>query len=75
MLYSLYEPLVRPCLFTMDPEKAHVLTMNMMRFAGSVPLFTRMISQQVESRPRKVMGLEFPNPADGKIMHIGLDNF
>jgi dihydroorotate dehydrogenase len=70
MLYSLYEPLVRPCLFTMDPEKAHVLTMNMMRFAGSVPLFTRMISQQVESRPRKVMGLEFPNPVG---LAAGLD--
>ena len=56
MLYSL----ARPVLFTLDPERAHELTLASLRllersgvasvFAGTAP-----------ARPVRVMGLEFPN--------------
>ena len=70
MLYSLYQPLIRPCLFTMDPEKAHLLTMKMMSVASASPFLTRLVSQKVESRPCRVMGLDFPNPVG---LAAGLD--
>ncbi|WP_294495213.1 quinone-dependent dihydroorotate dehydrogenase [uncultured Ruminobacter sp.] len=70
MLYSLYQPLIRPCLFTMDPEKAHLLTMKMMSIASRSPLLTSLVSQKVESRPCRVMGLDFPNPVG---LAAGLD--
>lgn len=70
MLYSLYQPLIRPCLFTMDPEKAHLLTMKMMSIASRSPLLTSLVSQKVESRHCRVMGLDFPNPVG---LAAGLD--
>ena len=70
MLYSLYQPLIRPCLFTMDPEKAHNLTMKMMKIASRSQLLTSLVSQEVEARPRKVMGLDFKNPVG---LAAGLD--
>ncbi|WP_405367255.1 quinone-dependent dihydroorotate dehydrogenase [Ruminobacter sp.] len=66
----MYQPLIRPCLFTMDPEKAHLLTMKMMSIASRSPLLTSLVSQKVESRPCRVMGLDFPNPVG---LAAGLD--
>jgi dihydroorotate dehydrogenase len=54
----------------MDPEKAHLLTMKMMSIASRSPLLTSLVSQKVESRPCRVMGLDFPNPVG---LAAGLD--
>ena len=62
MFYGMYEGLVRPCLFQMNAETAHNVTMKLMNFMGQSSLLTGLIRQNVEKRPRKVMGIEFPNP-------------
>lgn len=54
----------------MDPENAHLLTMKMMSIASRSPLLTSLVSQKVESRPCRVMGLDFPNPVG---LAAGLD--
>ena len=63
-LYSL----VRPLLFSLDPEKAHDLTLPALRFAASAGL-TRLMPQPAPD-PRTVMGLTFPNPVG---LAAGLD--
>lgn len=70
MFYSMYDGLLRPCIFKLDPEQAHNMTMGMMRFMGKNQLLTSFISQKVASRPCKVMGLDFPNPVG---LAAGLD--
>jgi dihydroorotate dehydrogenase len=49
MLYSL----VRPLLFSLDPETAHELTLRLSDFSPP---------RQALSRPVRVMGIDFPNP-------------
>jgi len=63
-LYSL----ARPLLFSLDPEKAHDLTLPALRFAASAGL-TRLLPKPVPD-PRTVMGLTFPNPVG---LAAGLD--
>ena len=63
-LYSL----ARPLLFSLDPEKAHDLTLPALRFAASAGL-TRLMPQPAPD-PRTVMGLTFPNPVG---LAAGLD--
>jgi dihydroorotate dehydrogenase len=70
MFYGLYEGLVRPCLFQLNAETAHNVTMKMMHVMGQYSLLTGMIRQTVANRPRKVMGIEFPNPVG---LAAGLD--
>jgi dihydroorotate dehydrogenase len=65
MLYSL----ARPLLFQLDPERAHRSTMRALDIAHRVGL-TRLIAGRSPSSPRKVMGLEFPNPVG---LAAGLD--
>ncbi len=65
MMYSL----LRPLLFTLDPETAHHVTLNALQTAhrlGLLPLFAK----QPASNPRTVMGLNFPNPVG---LAAGLD--
>lgn len=62
MFYSMYEGLIRPCIFQMNPENAHNLIMKSMRIASKSELMCRLLEQKVMSRPCKVMGLEFDNP-------------
>ena len=54
----------RPILFRLDPETAHQLTLQALRLAGSVPLFTRFLRQlyRVPARPVEAFGLTFKNP-------------
>lgn len=62
-------PLLRPLLFTLNPETAHHATLDGLRTAydfGLLPLLAR----RPEPDPRTVMGLEFPNPVG---MAAGLD--
>lgn len=60
-IYSVYPNLIRPLLFSMDPENAHDLTLKVAHMLSSEP-FTRFFGQQVPSRPVEVMGLKFDNP-------------
>ncbi|MBA0037833.1 quinone-dependent dihydroorotate dehydrogenase [Pantoea sp. BIGb0393] len=56
MLY----PIVRPALFKLDPERAHELTFQQLRFISGTPL-EGLIRQSPPSRPVTCMGLTFPN--------------
>ncbi len=60
MLYSL----LRPLLFSLDPETAHRLTLK------SADRFSALLRNRVPEQPRQVMGLTFPNPVG---LAAGLD--
>ncbi len=64
LLYSL----ARPLLFSLDPETAHNVTLPALRSAARLGL-TKLIARP-KPDPRKVMGLEFPNPVG---LAAGLD--
>ncbi len=54
-------PLIRSVLFSLDPETAHQATLdalNSVHCVGTLPLLVK----QPSNDPRKVMGLNFPNP-------------
>lgn len=55
MLYSL----LRPLLFHLDPETAHLFTLNAIEKARRFGLLT---GRPITCRPRHAMGLDFPNP-------------
>lgn len=65
MLY----PLLRPLLFSLEPEKAHKLT-----FAGLEALhalgFATVLGSREDALPTECMGLHFPNPVG---LSAGLD--
>jgi len=63
MLYSL----LRPLLFSLDPETAHRVTLDAIEKARR---FRLLPSTLIPCRPRIVMGLNFPNPVG---MAAGLD--
>ena len=52
MLYSL----LRPLLFSLDPETAHLLTLK------SADMFAALLRTRIPPSPVRVMGLDFPNP-------------
>lgn len=56
MFYSI----VRPALFRLDPERAHHLTFQQLRFMSGTPL-EMIIRQHLPSRPVTCMGLTFDN--------------
>ncbi len=64
----LYE-LVRPLLFQLNPETAHRVAFTALNTAYHLGL-TPLLSGQVPQSPRRVMGLEFPNPVG---LAAGLD--
>lgn len=70
MFYSLYEGVIRPFIFKLNPESAHNLIMKSMHIASSNSVLTSLVEQKVESRPCKVMGIDFPNPVG---LAAGLD--
>ncbi|MEK7792401.1 MAG: quinone-dependent dihydroorotate dehydrogenase [Pseudomonadota bacterium] len=55
MLYTL----LRPLLFKLDPEAAHYVTFNAIEKARKLGLLN---GAPFPCQPRKVMGLDFPNP-------------
>ncbi|TAL40276.1 MAG: dihydroorotate dehydrogenase (quinone), partial [Alphaproteobacteria bacterium] len=57
MLYSL----LRPLLFRLDPETAHNLTLNGLNLLHKTGLLG-LIGSPPAAKPRKLMGLTFPNP-------------
>jgi dihydroorotate dehydrogenase len=59
----LYKSL-RSLLFKLDPETAHLLTLELVRLAGNVPL-SRWLLQMIFASPKKpveAFGLKFKNP-------------
>ncbi len=58
-----YERLVRPLLFSLDPETAHRVTIELLRGASHFDLALRVLrSFQPPSKPKTLFGLTFPNP-------------
>ncbi|MDD5388546.1 MAG: quinone-dependent dihydroorotate dehydrogenase [Gallionellaceae bacterium] len=62
-------PLLRPLLFQLDPETAHNLTLTGLRNLHALGLLKPFLPA-VSDAPRRVMGLDFPNPIG---MAAGLD--
>jgi len=62
-------PLLRPLLFSLDPETAHEVTLKLLN-AAHVSGLSKLISPAVEGKPVTVMGLEFQNPVG---LAAGLD--
>ena len=62
-------PLLRPLLFRLDPETAHNLTLSGLRHLHALGLLKPFLPQ-VPQAPRRVMGLDFPNPVG---LAAGLD--
>ena len=60
--------LVRPALFSLDPEAAHNLTLPMLRRAAALGLTGAIRKPRPD--PRTVMGITFPNPVG---LAAGLD--
>jgi len=60
MLYSL----IKPVLFSLDPELAHDISLDMLQ------LFHRLLPNRRIDNPVRVMGLDFPNPVG---LAAGLD--
>ena len=60
---NLYELLVRPLLFSLDPEIAHHLTIALLQKASYFDPALRLLkSFQRSSKRKKLFGVEFPNP-------------
>lgn len=59
-MYSLF----RPLLFRLEPERAHALTLHLLRIAGNTALLRWLFLRQYAARPNPVdaFGLRFRNP-------------
>jgi dihydroorotate dehydrogenase len=57
-------PFFRYLLFRLDPETAHQLTLQAIRFAGNVPPLRWMLTQfyKTRAKPVQAFGLTFKNP-------------
>ena len=61
---AIYDTIVRPALFKMEPEQAHERGRKALMALGSIPLlcsYMRRFNQIKEDQPVKLFGLEFPN--------------
>lgn len=59
-----YEKMIRPVLFRMDPEQAHDRGRTALMTLGSLPTLCKLLrayNQVREDKPVKLFGLEFPN--------------
>lgn len=56
--------LLRPLLFSLDPETSHQLTLHALRIAGNFSLSNWLLTQlyKTESKPVQAFGLTFKNP-------------
>ncbi len=54
-------PLLRPFLFSLDPETAHEVTLKLLNFSQSSGL-NKYLYPPLEDKPVNVMGLNFKNP-------------
>src|SRR5206468_3381909 len=68
---NVYERLVRPLLFSLEPETAHRATIELLRGASHFDLALQMLRYfQPPPRPKTLFGLNFPNPVG---LAAGLD--
>ena len=61
---QLYENIIRPILFTQNPEFAHDLGLNVWKVVGAVSPLRKLMETFTlvkTEKPVRVMGLEFPN--------------
>lgn len=62
----MYQILLKPMLFLLDPEKAHALTIFLLRLVLRVPLIGQVFRSYYNfthpSLKREIMGLQFENP-------------
>ncbi|QJD30240.1 quinone-dependent dihydroorotate dehydrogenase [Methylococcus geothermalis] len=65
----MYDHLLRPLLFRLDPETAHELSLSALQLAARMGP-ANPLRQTLPSSPRTVMGLDFPNPVG---LAAGLD--
>lgn len=60
---SLYEALVRPALFSLEPEQAHHLSLKTLARLSRWPAALAPLRRfRPAPKPRTVFGIEFPNP-------------
>jgi dihydroorotate dehydrogenase len=58
-----YERLVRPSLFSIDPETAHHFTLSCLRAASNaVPVLRALTRFRPDPNPKTIFGVNFPNP-------------
>jgi dihydroorotate dehydrogenase len=58
-----YEKIVRPLLFCVEPERAHALSLNLLRRASHLDIALRALQQfEPPAAPKTVFGVRFPNP-------------
>jgi len=62
-------PILRPLLFSLDPELAHTLTLKLLALSEQLGLSKLMSDHQIQ-QPLTVMGLQFTNPVG---LAAGLD--
>lgn len=67
---AMWYPLLRPLLFTLNPELAHHFTLSAMRAAHQLGLSRLLYADIPPCAPKEVMGLSFPNPVG---LAAGLD--
>lgn len=53
--------LIRPILFTLDPEQAHYLVLKSLQWGYQLKL-SPLLFPKIPSKPQTVMGIKFPNP-------------
>lgn len=62
----MYKSIIRPILFSFDPEKVHYFTFSMIRAASKIPffpsIFRGMYNVKDPRLERQLFGLTFPNP-------------
>jgi len=54
-------PLLRPALFSLDPELAHTITLKLLKFSDKTGL-SALSKTSSDNKPVTVMGLDFKNP-------------
>lgn len=56
--------LLRPLLFTLEPESAHQLTLRLLQAAGNFSLFNALLTQiyKAQAKPVQAFGFTFKNP-------------
>src|SRR5213595_2056575 len=60
---ALYERLVRPLLFSLDPETAHHLALRVLRVASRLPFALAALRRfRPPVKPKTLFGLTFSNP-------------
>jgi dihydroorotate dehydrogenase len=58
-----YERLVRPLLFSIEPETAHHFTLSCLRAASNVaPVLHTLTQFRPDPNPKTIFGVNFPNP-------------